>query len=134
MRCLSMFVVLRNLITRQQRIKKSRRKLKERVRTTDTKRKGKQKTCEQRNKERQRRRKERVKANWRRESEKSGWCGGQCLEIDQTEKAPRSLQQRSGTVRKFPYRYFMERKSFRAPSPFWSEARWKIKGAKERSD
>lgn len=85
MRCLSMFAVLRNLLTRQQRIKKSRRKLKERVRTTNTKRKGKQKTCEQRNKERQRRRKERVKANWRRESEKSGWCGGQCLEIDQTE-------------------------------------------------
>lgn len=78
-------VVLRNLLTRQQRIKKSRRKLKEGVQTTDTKRKGKQKTSEQRNKERQRRRKERMKVNWRRESEKPGWCGGQCLEIDQIE-------------------------------------------------
>lgn len=50
--CLSMFVVLRNLLTRQQRIKKSRRKLKERVQTTDTKRKGKQKTSAQRNRDR----------------------------------------------------------------------------------
>lgn len=40
------------------------------------------------------------------------------------KKAPPSLLQQSGAVRKFPYRYFMERKSFDAPSPLWSEVRW----------
>ncbi len=49
---------------------------------------------------------------------------------DEIKKAPPLLQQ-SSTVRKFPYRYFMERKSFDAPSLLWSEVRWK-KGKEKR--
>lgn len=64
----------------------------------------------------------------------------QYLKMDPTErkqrrkKAPPSLLQPSGAVRKFPYRYFMERKSFDAPSPLWSEVRWGGEKKKERGE
>lgn len=56
-----------------------------------------------------------------------GPVSGNRTSTDKIKKGPPSLQQQSGTVRKFPYRYFMERKSFDAPSLFWSELKWKKK-------
>lgn len=89
---------------------------------------------------------EEISESWKRErkEKKEKWAGGedelrvsrrggsgclsQYLEIDSAErkqkKQQQRRQQRSGTSRRFPYRYFMERKSLAAPAPPRSEVRW----------